>query len=49
MRVVHTVLGLLGVAVFIPCVIALAAGITWMVVRFSPAPGQETPETKPTA
>jgi H+/Cl- antiporter ClcA len=29
-------LGLLGVAVFIPCVIGLAAGITWAVVRFSP-------------
>jgi hypothetical protein len=33
---VHTVLGLLGVAVFVPCVIALAAGLTWAVVRFSP-------------
>ena len=33
-----TVLGLLGVAVFIPCVVALAAGITWLVVRYSPNP-----------
>jgi hypothetical protein len=31
-------LGLLGIAVFIACVIALAAGVTWLVVRFSPAP-----------
>jgi hypothetical protein len=31
------VLGLLGMIVFCACVIALAAGITWLVVRFSPA------------
>jgi flagellar biogenesis protein FliO len=30
-------LGLLGMLVFIACVIALAAAITWVVVRFSPA------------
>jgi uncharacterized membrane protein len=35
---VATVLGLIGVAVFIVCVIALAAGVTWVVVRLSPAP-----------
>ncbi len=39
-----TFLGLLGFAVFIPCVIALAAGATWLVVRISPAPGGEKPE-----
>jgi hypothetical protein len=33
---VHTVLGLLGVAVFIPTVVGLAAGVTWAVVRLSP-------------
>jgi hypothetical protein len=33
-----TVLGLLGIAVFIPCVVALAAGVTWVVVRVSPKP-----------
>ena len=33
-----TALGLLGIAVFIPCVVALAAGVTWLVVRFSPNP-----------
>jgi hypothetical protein len=37
-------LGLLGVAVFIPCVVALAAGITWLVVRISPSPSTEKPE-----
>jgi hypothetical protein len=34
------VLGLLGMLVFITCVIALAAAITWLVVRFSPAKRQ---------
>jgi hypothetical protein len=33
-----SVLGLLGIAVFIPCVVALAAGVTWLVVRVSPNP-----------
>ena len=32
-----TVLGLLGVALFIPCIIGLAAGMTWVVVKFSPS------------
>jgi hypothetical protein len=32
----ETVLGLIGLVVFIVCVIALAAGITWVVVKFSP-------------
>ena len=31
------VLGLLGLLVFIVCVIALAAATTWVVVRISPA------------
>ena len=31
------VLGLLAFAVFIVCVIAAAAGITWLVVKISPA------------
>ena len=30
------VLGLFGLLLFIVCVIALAAGITWVVVKFSP-------------
>jgi uncharacterized membrane protein len=32
-----TVLGLLAFVVFIGVVIATAAGVTWVVVRFSPA------------
>jgi hypothetical protein len=35
---VETVLGLIGLAIFIACTVALAAGITWLVVRFSPNP-----------
>jgi hypothetical protein len=31
------VLGVLGMIVFCACVIALAAGVTWVVVKFSPA------------
>jgi hypothetical protein len=37
-----TVLGLFGVLVFIVCVVALAAGVTWTVVRLSPAPGSKS-------
>jgi len=32
-----TILGLLAFVLFIACVIGLAAGITWVVVRLSPA------------
>jgi hypothetical protein len=35
---VDKALGLLGVLVFIPCVIALAAAVTWAVVRLTPKP-----------
>jgi hypothetical protein len=35
---VGTFLGLLGIAVFIVCVIACAAGVTWAVVKLSPPP-----------
>jgi hypothetical protein len=34
---VETVLGLVGLALFIVGVIALAAGITWAVVKITPA------------
>ena len=33
-----TVLGFIGLAIFIPCVVALAAGVTWAVVKVSPNP-----------
>jgi len=41
---VTTALGLIGVAVFIACVVALAAGVTWTVVRLSPPPGRNKPK-----
>jgi hypothetical protein len=33
---VTTVLGVIGILVFIACVIALAAAVTWIVVKVSP-------------
>jgi hypothetical protein len=30
-------LGLFGMVLFIACVIAIAAGVTWLVVRYTPA------------
>jgi hypothetical protein len=45
---VTTALGLVGLVLFIAFVIALAAGITWLVVRISPAPGKK-PKPEPTA
>ena len=35
--VVMDALGILGMIVFCACVIALAAGVTWLVVKYSPA------------
>jgi hypothetical protein len=35
--VVSNVLGVIGLAIFIVCVIGLAAAITWVVVKVSPA------------
>jgi hypothetical protein len=35
-------LGLLGMVFFITCVIALAAGVTWLVVKYSPAKRPES-------
>jgi len=43
---VATVLGLIGLFVFIACVIALAAGITWLVVKISPATVGKKPAAK---
>ena len=39
-----TALGLLGIIVFATCVIGLAAGVTWLVVKISPAEKPEKPE-----
>jgi len=34
---VADVLGVMAMGVFIVCVISLAAGITWLVVKYTPA------------
>jgi hypothetical protein len=36
-----TVLGIIGIAVFIVAIVALAAGVTWLVVRVSPSPNKK--------
>ena len=41
----HTVLGLIAFLLFIAVVIAAAAGVTWLVVRFSPSKKPATPKT----
>jgi len=42
-----TVLGLIGLVAFIVCVIALAAGITWLVVKISPKKENAEPRSSP--
>jgi hypothetical protein len=46
---VANLLGLAGFLVFIVCVIGLAAGATWLVVRVSPVPGSKPPKPQSTA
>jgi hypothetical protein len=41
-----TALGLLGMTLYIACVIALAAAVTWVVVKISPATGGKKPAAK---
>jgi hypothetical protein len=43
---VRDVLGILGIAVFIVCVISLAAAVTWAVVRLTPQ-RKKKPEPPP--
>jgi hypothetical protein len=44
----ETVLGLIGMVVFIVATIALAAGITWVVVKVTPSGPKKKPEPEPT-
>ena len=44
-----TVLGLLGIVVWIVAVIALAAAVTWVVVRISPGDKPPPSEAEPGA
>ena len=39
-----TVLGLLGLIVFVTCVIAIAAGVTWFFSKVFPAGKKRKPE-----
>jgi hypothetical protein len=40
----ETVFGLFGIVVFAACVVSLAAAITWVVVKVSPAEKPKKPE-----
>jgi hypothetical protein len=44
---VENALGLFGILVFIVAMIALAAGVTWVVVRVSPDPNKKRAAEKP--
>jgi len=44
-----TALGLIGIIVFAACVIALAATVTWVVVKVSPAEKPAKPASPPDA
>jgi hypothetical protein len=45
--VIANILGLLGIALFIVCLIALSASVTWLVVRVSPKPGSKKNKPEP--
>jgi hypothetical protein len=44
-----TVLGLLGLVVYIVAIISLAAGVTWIVVKLSPSKSQKQLDAKQNA
>jgi hypothetical protein len=44
---VHTVFGVIEFLIFIPLVISLAAGVTWLVVKLSPPTKETTEPAKP--
>jgi hypothetical protein len=43
----ENVLGLIGMAIFITATIALAAAITWLVVKITPSGPKKKPEPTP--
>ena len=43
----ESVLGLIGMAVFIVATIALAAGVTWLVVKITPTGPRKKPDAPP--
>jgi hypothetical protein len=44
---VANVLGIIGFLVFIAGIVALSAGVTWLVVKFSPVPGAKQKSSSP--
>jgi hypothetical protein len=46
---VADVLGLIGMAIFIVATIALAAGVTWVVVKITPSGPKKKPDAPPAA
>jgi hypothetical protein len=44
-----TVLGLIGLAIYMTAVVALAASITWLVVKLSPSKSQKQLEARKNA
>jgi hypothetical protein len=42
----ETVLGLLGLLVYIVAIVSLACGVTWVVVKLSPSKSQKQLEAK---
>jgi hypothetical protein len=42
----ETVLGLLGLVVFIVAVIAFAAGVTYLVIKITPAEKEKKPQAE---
>jgi len=43
------VLGILGLILFIAVIVGLAAGITWLVVRFTPKKAEQPKPEEPAA
>jgi hypothetical protein len=41
-----TVLGLIGLAIYIVFIVSLAAGVTWIVVKLSPSKSQKQLEAR---
>jgi hypothetical protein len=44
---VETVLGLIGMVIFIVAAISLAAGVTWLVVKITPSGPKKKPDAPP--
>ncbi len=42
----ETVLGLIGLAIYIVVIVGLAAGVTWIVVKLSPSKAQKQLEAR---